>query len=201
MMTNRYIIDADHLRGNAMAVQEKLYSAEEFWEIASLPENQERRLELEDGVIIDMGSSSPINTVTAMRIGHFLNVFVIPRDLGFVTGADGGFKLASKRVRLPDVGFISKKRISKLPKKFEIAPDLAVEVVSPDEDIFKKANEYLRAGTRLVWAVYAEDRIVYVMTLNEVGAFVSLPYTINDTLDGGDVLPGFRLPVRDIFPE
>lgn len=181
--------------------QEKLYTAEEFWEIAELPENENRRLELEDGVIVEMAASSPINTVTAMRIGTFMNNFVIPRDLGYVTGADGSFKLAPKRVRLPDVGFISKERLAALPKRFDLAPDLAVEVVSPDEDILKKAREYLHAGTRMVWAVYTEDRIVYVMTLGERDAIVSLPYGEGDTLDGGDVLPGFTLPVRDIFPQ
>ena len=128
--------------------REKLYTAEEFWEIAQLPENQDKRLELEDGVIVEMGSSSPANTVTAMRIGYFLNGFVIPRDLGYVTGADGGFKVGAKRVRQPDVGFVSKARVPKLTKRFDLAPDLAVEVVSPDEDIFKKAREYLHAGTK-----------------------------------------------------
>jgi Uma2 family endonuclease len=180
--------------------QERLYTAEEFWDIAQLPENQDKRLELEDGVIIEMGASSPANSVTAMRIGHFLNAFVIPRDLGYVTGADGGFKLASKRVRQPDVGFISKARSPKLPKRFEVAPDLAVEIVSPDEDIFKKARQYLHAGTHMVWAVYADERTVYVMTLNDDGVLTSKPFGENDTLDGGDILPGFTLPVRDIFP-
>lgn len=80
-----------------MVLGKKLYTVEEFWEIAHLPENEERRLELEDGVIVEMAVSSPINTVTAGRILHYLNAFVIPRDLGYVTGADGGFKLASSR--------------------------------------------------------------------------------------------------------
>ena len=72
-----------------MVVKDRLYTVEEFWEIARLPENEGRRLELEDGVIVDVGASSPINTVTAMRIGYFFNAFVIPRDLGYVTGPDG----------------------------------------------------------------------------------------------------------------
>jgi Uma2 family endonuclease len=181
--------------------REKLYTAEEFFEIASLPENEDKRLELDEGVIVEVAASSPINTVTAMRIGYFFNAFVIPRDLGYVTGADGGFKLATRRVRQPDVGFISKERLPELPAKFNTAPDLAVEVVSEDEDIFKKAREYLRSGTKIVWAVYAEECTIYVMTLNENGAIISLPFTERDTLDGGEVLPGFTLAVRDVFPE
>ena len=183
-----------------MVVREKLYTFEEFWEFAQLPENENRRLELEDGVIVEMGASSPLNTVTAMRIGHFLNTFVIPRDLGYVTGADGGFKLAHKRSRQPDVGFISKARIPQLPKRFDMPPDLAVEVVSEDEDIFKKAREYLRAGTKMVWAAYTDEKTVHVMRLDENGGLKAIPFGVTDTLDGGDVLPGFSLPVKDVFP-
>jgi Uma2 family endonuclease len=184
-----------------MALREKLYTAEEFFEIAGLPENEEKRLELDDGEIVDMAESSPINTVTAMRIGTFLNIFVMQRNLGYVTGADGGFKLAERRVRQPDVGFISKARAPKLPKRFGIAPDLAIELVSPDEDIFKKAREYFQAGTQIVWAVYTDEKTVHVMRLDENGGLHSKPFDISATLDGGDVLPGFRLVVKDIFPE
>jgi Uma2 family endonuclease len=181
--------------------RENLYTAEEFFEFAALPENEARRLELEDGVIVDMAASTPINTVTAMRIGHFVNAFVIPRDLGYVTGADGGFKLGEKRVRLPDVGFISKTRVSSLPKRFNLAPDLAVEVVSPDEDIFKKAREYFQAGTRIVWAVYTDEHMVYVLRPQPGGELRSVPFGLDAVLDGGEVLPGFALPVRDVFPQ
>jgi Uma2 family endonuclease len=184
-----------------MALREKLYTADEFFEIARLPENEEKRLELEDGVIIEMGSSSRLNTVVAMRIGYFVNSHVIPNDLGYVTGPDGGFKLASGRVRRPDVGFISKRHGVVLEGvEFTTAPDLAVEVVSPDEDVFKKANEYLRSGTKLVWAVYAEEKTVYVMRRDEQGGIHSVPFGIDDTLSGEDVLPGFSLPVSEIFP-
>lgn len=184
-----------------MAVVEKLYTAEEFWRLASLPENEERRLELDDGVIVDMGSSSRINTVTAMRIGTFLNNYVIPNDLGYVTGADGGFQLSPRRVRRPDVAFVAKTHEVTLEGvEFSIAPDLAVEVVSPDEDIFKKAREYFAAGTKIVWAVYTDEKRVYVFLPDASGSLSIHPYGEDDTLDGGDVLPGFTLPVRDIFP-
>lgn len=184
-----------------MVVKEQLYTVEEFWGIARLPENEGRRLELEDGVIVDVGASSPINTVTAMRIGHFFNAFVIPHDLGYVTGADGGFKLGVRRSRQPDVGFISKSRMPELPREFKIAPDIAVEVVSEHEDIFKKAREYLQAGTRFVWAVYPDEKVVYVCTLDDDGSLRWQPFDINSTLNGGDVLPGFTLPVQEIFPD
>lgn len=183
-----------------MAVAERRYTAEEFWEIVSLPENEERRLELEDGVIIDMGEVSPVNTIIGARIVHFLSVFVIPNDTGYVTGADGGFELPNGNVRRPDAGFGSKQRLPKIPKKFKIAPDLAVEVVSPKEDILKKVYEYLDAGTQLVWAIYAEDKTVIAFQLDEHGILRGERFDINGTLDGGVVLPGFTLAVKDIFP-
>ena len=184
-----------------MAVREKLYTVEEFWKIARLPENEDKRLELEDGVIVDMGASRPINTVTAGRVLTFLNNFVMLGDLGYVTGADGGFKLAPDQARQPDVGFVSKERASELPREFNFAPDLAVEVVSKDEDIFKKALEYLHAGTHMVWAVYPHEKIVYVMRLDDDGSLRSVPFGVDSMLGGGDVLPGFTLVVNDIFPK
>lgn len=185
-----------------MVFREKLYTAEEFFELAMLPENAERRLELDEGEIVEVAGSSQINTVTAMRIGHFVNSHVIPNDLGYVTGADGGFKLGTHRARQPDVAFISKARHAKLKgANFPIAPDLAVEVVSPDEDVFKKVKEYIRAGTRFVWAVYTDEKTVDVFRPDDDGGLHVQSYGVDDTLTGDDVLPGFLLPVRDIFPE
>lgn len=185
-----------------MALREKRLTVEEFREIAALPENDGLRLELEDGLIVEMASSRRINTVTAMRVGTFINNFVLPRDLGYVTGSDGGYVLGPKRVRRPDVGFIAKAHGVTLDGvDFDRAPDLAVEVVSDDEDIFRKAKEYLNAGTRLVWAIYADEREVYVFTLDEDGSVRGQPFGVVDTLSGDPVLPGFMLAVKDIFPE
>lgn len=184
-----------------MTVQEKLYTAEEFWEFTQLPENDGLRFELEDGVIIEMAAPSQENTVTAARIIYFLNHYVIPNDLGYVTAPDGGFKLTSGRVRQPDAAFLAKTKHPRLEgNQFKIAPDLAVEIVSPDEDIFKKTREYLHSGTKCVWAVYVDEKVVYVFQLNADGSLSSRPYGLDDVLDGEDALPGFTLPVQDIFP-
>ncbi|HVU10590.1 MAG TPA: Uma2 family endonuclease [Phototrophicaceae bacterium] len=184
-----------------MVVQERLITADEFWEIAQAPENERKRLELDEGVIVEMAGSSPTNTVIAARVIYFLNGYAIPRNAGYVTGPDGDYKLGERKVRQPDAAFVLKARIAKLPRHFNFAPDLAVEIVSPSEDALKKVNEYLRAGTQIVWAVYPVDKIVYVCTLNDDGSLRGQTFGIDDTLDGGGVLPGFTLPVRDIFPE
>jgi Uma2 family endonuclease len=184
-----------------MVTREKLYTAEEFYQIAELPENAERRLELEDGIIVEMPPSSPLNTVIAGLIITALNNHVVKPKLGYVTVPDGGFALSSGRVRQPDVAFISKKRQPTMPKHFGIAPDLAVEIVSTHEDVLKKVSEYIEAGTQLVWVVYPQERTVHIFR----GATAPEPrwqtLGIDDTLNGETVLPGFILPVRDIFPE
>ena len=182
-------------------LQEKIYTVEEFWEIARAPENEGKRLELEHGVILEMAASTPTNTVIAGRVIYFFNGYVIPRNAGYVTVPDGGFRLDENTSRQPDAAFVSKGRVPKLPAEFRLAPDLAVEVVSPSEDVLKKVNEYLRAGSQLVWAIYPDEKTVYVFHLDADGRLIGTHFGINDTLDGGDVMPGFSLPVRDIFPE
>lgn len=120
-----------------MLIGERLYTASEFITFANLPENEARRLELVEGVIVEMSASRQQNTVTLGRIIHFLNAPVIPRDLGYVTVPNGGLA-CPRTVRMPDAAFISKARHPQLEGvEFPLAPDLAVEVVSPDEDIHR----------------------------------------------------------------
>ncbi len=184
----------------ALRESQKLYTVEEFEQYVSLPENQDRRLELEDGMIVELAPSSFLNTVTEGRIIYYLNAVIIPGNLGHLTVPDGGFRLSPSRVRQPDIGFISSSHGLKVEGVvIPITPDLAVEVVSPDEDVFKRAKEFIRAGTRIVWAVYAEDRTIAVFTPAEGSEFRIRELTVNDTLDGGDVLPGFSIPVAQIF--
>ena len=180
-----------------MVMREKLYTADEFWEIAQLPENEGRRLELEDGVIVEMPSSSPLNTIIAVRVATFLNNHVMQNNSGYVTAPDGGFKLATGKVRQPDVAFISKKRQPTIPKHFNIAPDLAVEIVSANEDVLKKVDEYLESGTQIVWVIYPNEQTVHVFRQQEPRWH---KLTISDILSGEDVLPDFTLAVRSIFP-
>jgi len=183
-----------------MVLNEQLLTVEEFWEIAQLPENENRRLELEDGIIVEIAPSKPTNTVVAIRIAHFLMSHVTPDNLGIVSGSDGGFKLDENTTRQPDVAYVPMDKVKTMPDNFDFAPALAVEVVSPNEDVFKKTNEYLDAGTQIVWAVYCNERKVFVFTRDENGILRSEPKHNDDILDGGDVLPDFRLPVKDIFP-
>lgn len=184
---------------------QKLYTIEEFHQIAELPENADKRLELIEGAIYDVTSFSQLNTVLTMLIAHLLMTFVYERKLGLVSGPDGGYKISEHSAFQPDVGFFSKGRITTLATKgeFPFAPDLAIEVISPGErpnEIQKKVNGYLKAGTRLIWQFFPEDRFVEVIRPAQNGA-LSQTVELDGTLDGGDVLPGFTLPLKDLFAQ
>lgn len=181
-----------------MVISEETYTADEFFEIARSPENRDRRMELEHGVIVDMPPSRPINTVIAIHMARFPGNYVDEHNPGYVTGADGGFILAENQVCQPDAAFVSKNRYASLPDKFEGGPDIVVEVISPREDALGKASEYLEAGTKLVWAIYPEQKKVHVLQKDQPRR---VELTTADTLTGGDVLPGFEVAVSDIFPD
>ena len=173
-------------------------SVEDFEKIAALPENADKHLEYIGGEIVE-GVSNSFSSQLAMRIGARISLHVETNNLGYVTGAQGGYKVSGEDY-IPDVGFISKVRHPKRPHDtwIPLAPDLAVEVASStdrDLEIAVKVANYLAAGT-LVWYFYPEGQKVYVY---EPGEPVKT-LTINDTLDGGKVLPGFKVALKDIFP-
>jgi Uma2 family endonuclease len=188
-----------------MVLRERLISANEFWDIAQLPENAEKRLELIDGVIVEMAPSSQTNTVIAARIIYFLNAVVIPGNLGYVSGADGGYTITEKNAYQPDVAFISKARHAELQGvAFPVAPDITFEVISPSEssnDVNKKVRRYIQAGTKFVVTVYPEDKSIYIWKKSTDGQINAQLLTEADVLDFGDILPGFTLKVSEIFPK
>ena len=104
---------------------------------------------------------------------------------------------------VPDVGFIAKGRVKKLPERyFKGAPDLAVEVVSPTDDVKdtqRKAAKYIAYGTRLVWIFYPKHKTVDVCRPSKDGDMSIQEIGIDGVLDGANVLPGFTLTLRDVF--
>jgi Uma2 family endonuclease len=175
-------------------------TAEAFFEIAQLPENQDRRLELEDGEIVTIPPAYFWHSVTGGLVCTELCMYMRQHPEGYVLAASAGYKLSSFCVRYPTVSYVSKSRMPRLDDEFEGAPDLAVEVVAPNEDWIKKAREYFKAGARIVWAVYTDEQIVLVLTPKLDGGYDVRELGIDDTLDGGDVLPGFSVAVNVIFP-
>lgn len=189
----------------------QLYTEADYWEISQRPENALQRLELIHGQLIpkggedeDMAGSSRLNTVIASRINRRLGNWIEDKNLGYVTGADGVYHLGPGIVKIPDVAFIRQERAGSLEgHMFEAAPDLAVEVVSESESpesVQEKAWLYLRAGAWAVWAVYPTGGYVEVYSLDEDAQISASTYTSEMNLNGGDWLPGFELPVSDIFP-
>lgn len=187
-----------------MVVRERYYSAEDLWALSHSPQYADKHLELIDGVIYDMPPAGEEHGADAGNFLGFIWTHARANDLGRVTTAETGYILHTDPdgrdvVLAPDVGFIVKARATAEPsrKYVPLAPDLAVEVVSPNdkaEEIHLKVNKYLQYGTRLVWVAYPETHTVVVHTTSGARTLAE-----NDTLDGGDVLPGFTLRVGEIF--
>jgi len=137
----------------------------------------------------------------ASRIVAALENHVARQGLGIVTTAEAGFQLARDpdTVRAPDVAFVQVDRVPPGGVKgyFQGAPDLAVEVVSPSDrpdEVAAKVQDWLQAGCSTVWVVEPANRTVAV---HRLGNQVAILTTV-DTLTGGDVLPGFSMPVARV---
>ena len=161
------------------------------------------RGELIRGVLIKTMPTGREHGQIAVRLAAWLHNFVEPRRLGVLTASDSGVWLEHDpdTVREPDVAFFSAERSppdERVTGYAQVAPDLAVEIVSPSDRlpaVNDKALMWLRYGVRLVWVVRPDERRVDVH--REGHPVVAL--TESDALDGLDVLPGFSCPVREIF--
>jgi Uma2 family endonuclease len=181
-----------------MTTGTKLITAEELW---ALPNNARR--ELVRGEVRTMAPAGFEHGAVIMNIAVPLGVYVKARQLGVVLGAETGFVLRRNPdiVRGADVAFVERSRIptTGLPIKFwEGSPDLVVEVVSPGdtvEEVEEKVDDYLSAGTRMVWVANPKRKTV---TVHRPGAQPTV-LRLDDFIDGGDVVPDFRLAVVDVF--
>ncbi len=176
-----------------------LFSAED---LLHLPANG-RRMELVKGKIYEMAPAGGRHGRAAIVTGSLLEWHTKAAGLGMVFGAETGFRLARDpdTVRAPDVSFVSADRLSaeELPDGFlELAPDLVVEVVSPNDrpsEVREKVAEWLEAGTRMVIALYPRMRTAVVHRPSQE------PVTLSkqDTLTGDDVVTGFSVRVGELF--
>ena len=174
-----------------------LTAEELFW----LPNNGKRR-ELVKGELREMPPASGLHGIYGGRLQAYLGYYVLTQRLGKVLSAGTGFIIARApdTVRAPDIAFVSQKRLpDPLPDGYlPIAPDLAVEVVSPNDtkrEVMEKVGEWLDAGVRLVWVVEFRKRTITVYRSRQQ----VLVLTEENILEGGDVVPGFSLPVQDVF--
>ena len=181
------------------ALRHNLLTADD---LAKQPDNG-TRYELVKGVLQKMPPAGFEHGIRAAEIGSKLNVYVKTHKLGYVCGAETGFKIAQNpdTVRAPDAAFVSQASIERqgiVRGYWEGAPDLAVEVISPGDtyaEVAEKVEEWLTAGCRMVWVINPRRETIEVYRPN--ADFTILRGT--DTLDGDDVVEGFQCQVQDIF--
>ena len=178
----------------------RLMTAEELW---ALPEQPGVRYELMRGVPVEVPGAGALHNLIAALVYRLIYEFARTRNLGLVFTDGVAYVLGRDpdTVRIPDASFVSRERIpeSGIPEGFWLgAPDLAVEVVSPNDradDVHDKVRDYLAAGTRLVWVLWPKSRSVTAYTPDGQARELDA----EQELDGGDVLPGFAVRVAELF--
>ena len=165
----------------------------------------DKHVELVKGVLIVKEPAGYRHGAVAARLAKVLMDYADAQELGQVVAAETGFTLATDpdTVRAPDIAFIGRKRVPSagLPDKFWSGPpDLAVEVLSPDDTVYEveeKVDEWLSAGAQAVWVVNPRKQTVVVHRLQAPVR----TFTAKDRLDGEDVLPGFSCDLAKVFPK
>ncbi len=161
------------------------------------------RYEVIDGVRVEREPMGAFETVLASWLCYLMNGFAAGKKLGLAVNEVLFVLNAARNLhRRPDVAFVSYARwptsvVAREPA-WNVVPDLAIEIVSPSnfaEEIDRKITDYFQAEVRLVWVVYPDSGRVYVY---QSPTRVSI-LERTDTLDGGDVLPGFRLPIAQLY--
>lgn len=181
--------------------EDRLYTADELLAISARDDN---RYELIHGRLNIMPPAGAEHGSYAMGLGARMSIYAVDKDLGVVFAAETGFVLTTDpdHVRAPDAAFVSKSRLSQglTGKYFPGAPDLAVEVVSPNDtlsEVQAKIQDWLTHGTRLVWVVDPKTRTITVYRPDGTANVLKA----KDTLDGENVLPGFAFPLAKLFGE
>jgi Uma2 family endonuclease len=162
-----------------------------------------RLCELVDGTLVEKGMGFR-ESMIAVALATALRNFVLPRNLGIVTGESGMMRLFAALVRIPDVTFVSWERLPgrKVPSEPVplLAPDLVVEVLSEGNTVAemeRKRGEYFNAGVTLVWIVDIVKRTIAAYTTVDQPVI----FTENQIIEAPGVLPGFALPLRELFSE
>lgn len=161
------------------------------------------RYELIEGALKRMAPAGHDHGRIIMELAVPLGQYVKTAKLGKVYAAETGFRIRSNpdTVIAPDIAFIRQERVEAVGRVkgyWEGPPDLAVEVVSPGDtasEVEEKAQTWLEAGTNQVWIISPRLRTITIYrSPSEISTL-----TEKDRLDGGEVVPGFSIPVTDIF--
>ncbi len=178
----------------------RLWTEEDLWALAG----HSKRYELVLGDLFMKSAATPVQGRLASRLTVSLAGCVEKQVLGEVYTGQPGFKLQSgavQTVRAPYIAFVSQERIPSPEEEsgfWALAPDLAVEIISPSETaqmVQDKVQDYLMAGVRLIWLVYPKSK-----TVVEYKSATEIRHLgINESLEGGDVIPGFRYSLKRLF--
>ena len=176
-------------------------TVEQFDTFAALPENADKLFEFIGGEVVEV-PSNPYASSISMAVAGAILAYLRGNPIAHVTGEAGGYMVSGERYA-PDVGVLLKTRQARLALSGynPLPPDLAVEVDFPStlksqRDLRHKLYGYQAAGV-LVWIVQPDTREVEVYAPGQPPRVLS----VNDALDGGAVLPGFTLPLRELFPD
>lgn len=185
--------------------QTRSYTIEEFDEFIALPENADRRFELIDGEIVEKMPTEEHGVIVSILSGE-IYILLKQNPLGRLS-VEARYKLPEDRrnSRIPDISFTRAERLLPITRKGAVPqmPDLAIEIKSPDDSVTLlrlKAAYYLANGARMVWLIFPEQRLVEVYRPDEDVLLLVDNELRHDVLEGGDVLPGFTLPLQSIFP-
>jgi Uma2 family endonuclease len=187
--------------GREMAARTGLLTADEYF---VRTQRTREFSELVRGEVRPMSPAGARRNIVAGNLFVALTLFLREHPLGRAFTDNAGFRLPipdaeDDTVRSPDVAFVSFERLASVPVGFApVAPDLAVDVISPGDtarDLDERLDDYFAAGTRAVWVIDPDRRAVALHS--STGPTRRLRE--HDTLDGGDVVPGFTLPVRALF--
>ena len=185
---------------DSVATIPKIWTEEALEQLAS---ETDKQYELVDGEPKEKESEGMEHSFIAATLTGELRTHIKSQKSGIVLESSASYRMSRGNIRKPDVSFVSKERIiEKRPSftAFEGAPDLAVEVISPTDiwwEIMQKLDEYFSSGCRLVWLISPLDQRVLVYRYDQRSQILQL----GDLLDGEEVVPGFSLPVADLFAD
>ncbi len=169
--------------------------------VLAIHDREDRLYELVEGVLVEKIMGYP-ESYLAIELGRLLGNFIAEKDLGILTGADGPLRLMQGLVRIPDLAFVSWEHLPerRLPTEAlpDLTPDLAVEILSEGNtpgEMDRKLRDYFFSGTRLVWYIDPQRLTVRVYTSPDQCDEL----TERQILDGGTILPGFSLPLAQLF--
>lgn len=182
----------------ALQYDRSLCSVTDFETFIARPEHRGRRFELRHGEIIEKMPTGEHGYIASVLNAAIFN-YLTQHPIGYVL-VEARFRPLGDTAndRMPDLAFSTRKEVLVRCGPAPGMPDLAVEIKSPDDSLkslLETAQFYLTHGARLVWLVHPDKRLVLVITAHAMDIL-----TETETLDGGDVLPGFQVPVTQLFP-